>query len=97
MIWFYKFQLYVALQVLAYTTEDKREFPLDVEVSLDTIKKFAQDFFEDKLYISGTVPESESRELPDICFLHSLYFTETSSIVFPYRMMRMSKLLSAIT
>ncbi|XP_039838779.1 protein disulfide isomerase-like 1-4 isoform X4 [Panicum virgatum] len=44
--------------VLAYTTEDKREIPLDSEVSLDTIKKFAQDFLEDKLVISGTVPES---------------------------------------
>lgn len=41
MIRFYKFQLYVALQVLAYTTEDKREFPLDGEVSLDTIKVIA--------------------------------------------------------
>ncbi|KAL6660371.1 hypothetical protein ACP70R_001917 [Stipagrostis hirtigluma subsp. patula] len=49
--------------VLAYSTEDKREFPLDGEVSLDTIKKFAQDFFEDKLYISGTVPESNDEDV----------------------------------
>jgi len=48
--------------VLAYTTEDKREIPLDSEVSLDTIKKFAQDFLEDKLVISGTVPESNDED-----------------------------------
>ncbi|CAN6281988.1 unnamed protein product [Urochloa humidicola] len=49
--------------VLAYTTDDKREIPLNGELTLDTIKKFAQDFFEDKLYISGEVPESNDEDV----------------------------------
>ncbi|KAL6848442.1 hypothetical protein ACP4OV_021736 [Aristida adscensionis] len=47
--------------VLAYTgNEDARKFFLDGELSLDAIKKFAEDFLEDKLtpfYKSEPVPE----------------------------------------
>ncbi|KAJ1256850.1 hypothetical protein BS78_K287300 [Paspalum vaginatum] len=50
-------------RVLPYTTEDKRELPFDGEVSRETIKKFAQDFFEDKLCISGSVPESNDEDV----------------------------------
>ncbi|CAN6342732.1 unnamed protein product [Urochloa humidicola] len=50
-------------KVLACNREDKRNIPLDGEVSLDTIKKFAQDFFEDKLYISEPVPESNDKDI----------------------------------
>ncbi|CAN6277242.1 unnamed protein product [Urochloa humidicola] len=53
--------------VLAYTgNEDARKFFLDGEVSLNTIKEFAESFLEDKLtpfYKSGPVPESNDGDV----------------------------------
>nr|CAB3489404.1 unnamed protein product [Digitaria exilis] len=39
-------------KIIAYSRKDQIPIAHDSEVSLDTIKKFAQDFYEDKLYMS---------------------------------------------
>ncbi|KAF7087517.1 hypothetical protein CFC21_090700 [Triticum aestivum] len=53
--------------VLAYTgNEDAKKFFFSGEISLDTIKEFAQDFLEDKLtpsYKSDPVPESNDEDV----------------------------------
>ncbi|KAM3297456.1 hypothetical protein ACQJBY_039375 [Aegilops geniculata] len=53
--------------VLAYTgNEDAKKFFFSGEISLDTIKEFAQDFLEDKLtpsYKSDPVPESNNEDV----------------------------------
>ncbi|KAM3297462.1 hypothetical protein ACQJBY_039380 [Aegilops geniculata] len=53
--------------VLAYTgNEDAKKFFFGGEISLDTIKEFAQDFLEDKLtpsYKSDPVPESNDEDV----------------------------------
>lgn len=53
--------------VLAYTgNEDAKKFFLDGEMSLDNIKKFAQDFLEDKLtpfYKSEPIPEPNDEDV----------------------------------
>ncbi|KAI4963237.1 hypothetical protein ZWY2020_016934 [Hordeum vulgare] len=53
--------------VLAYTgNEDAKKFFFSGEISLDSIKEFAQDFLEDKLtlfYKSDPVPESNDEDV----------------------------------